>query len=984
MGAVYEAEDAGAGRRVAVKLIRPEFADSTEAVERFRREGRLASTIQHPRCVFVLAAEEEAGRPYIVMERMPGHTLHDLVQEHGPLGIRDAVARTLDVIEGLQEAHRVGVVHRDVKPSNCFLDADGKVKVGDFGLAKSLLGPQHLTQSGAFLGTLLFASPEQIRNDHVDHRTDVYSVCATLYYLLTGKGPFQGDDNDAAATLARTVSDPLPSVRSRRGDVPATLDEVVQRGLARPRRRRWQSLDDLRLALLPFVADAHARDDVGWRVSAYLCDALLLLPLELAVQRALRLGGAGWGPAGALLLALGVSAACGLAYFGAAECLWGATPGKVLMRLRVRTAATSDRPAWWQAALRAACFYLFKDGLAVAAALALLLLGVGARPRPHESGVGYDYAVTPRLLAALAAVAVLPFASTVLGASLLALGMRRRNGYRGLHELLSRTRTIRLSAAHRRLGAQSAAWPVRSPLPAGVPARVGGFDVLAPGRVSDAEVVLYAEDGALGRPVWLWLRRDETPLPAARRAAARAGRPRWLAGGRQDGWTYDAFVAAPGASLPDLAARKRRLAWTDARDVLAALADELCEAAADGTLPAHLGAGQVWVQANGQVVLLDAAPAPGPGGHSPMDLLRQTAAVALEGRPRLAQSLRLPVRAPVPGAARAVLARLMGERQPFTAPAELRSALAEAREQPEEVARPGRALQVVVQGLALAPGLACLFLLGPLLLQIAFLWCVIGKAAVGVRQEACAQRRLAACTQVVLQRGPAGKLAAAGWLAHERRQQQDLDRLQDDLPRQQRVVLMSASWFLQRGLVPIEERFHKEYADALRASTTGTPGPDESQSLAALADDLAGGPAPLAEEALGDLGALAAALAAWPVLWCLWAGLTRGGLSFRLAGITLLGADGRPAARWRCAWRALLVWSPVFALLLAALALDLWRVAHAGQGAAPTASVRAAGWLAWAAWWAAVAVLPTYAWVAVRWPNGGPHDRLAGTYPVPR
>src|SRR5207244_9608754 len=114
MGAVFEAEDTASGRHVAVKLIAPGSAASAEAVERFRQEGRLASAIAHPRCVFVLAADEHAGQPYIVMELMPGATLKDLVNERGPLPVEEAVVKILDVMEGLQEAHSLGVIHRDV------------------------------------------------------------------------------------------------------------------------------------------------------------------------------------------------------------------------------------------------------------------------------------------------------------------------------------------------------------------------------------------------------------------------------------------------------------------------------------------------------------------------------------------------------------------------------------------------------------------------------------------------------------------------------------------------------------------------------------------------------------------------------------------------------------------------------------------------------------------------------------------------------
>ncbi len=246
MGAVYEAEDTASGRRVALKLIAPDFADSADAVERFRREGRLASTLAHPRCVFVLTADEEAGRPYIVMELMPGRTLADVVAERGPLEPAEAVARILDVLDGLQEAHRLGFIHRDVKPSNCFLDAEGRVKVGDFGLAKSLVPVNSLTRTGSFLGTILFAAPEQIKGEAVDAQTDLYAVAATLYFLLTGQAPFDG--GDAAATLARTVSDPARPMRRLRPELDPDLDEVVLRGLERDRGRRWRSLVDFRAA----------------------------------------------------------------------------------------------------------------------------------------------------------------------------------------------------------------------------------------------------------------------------------------------------------------------------------------------------------------------------------------------------------------------------------------------------------------------------------------------------------------------------------------------------------------------------------------------------------------------------------------------------------------------------------------------------------------------------------------------------------------
>jgi hypothetical protein len=978
MGTVFKAEEKATGRQVAVKLIRPDFADSTDAVERFRREGRLASTILHPRCVFIQAADEEAGRPYIVMELMPGTTLHDLVEKRGPLPVREAVSYVLDVIEGLQEAHHGGVVHRDVKPSNCFVDSESRVKVGDFGLAKSLIGPEHLTQSGAFLGTLLFASPEQIRNEPVNYLSDVYSACATLYYLLTGRAPFQGDDNDAAATLARTVTEPLTPMRKHRPEVPGTLDDIVLRGLARSRRQRWQSLEELRLALVPFVAETHSVGEIGWRVSAYLCDLLLLIVAEILFHRGVR----GWwtevvpGPGSAILAALVTGFICGLIYFAIPETLWGCTPGKFLMRLRVRDATTNDLPSIWRSLLRTSCFFAFKELLALSVSLLLLVGGV----RLWTGG-----AITVKMMLAMAGIGALPFLSGTAGALLLAVTMRRRNGYRGLHELVSRTKVIRLPSLRPRFVVPArVALPERETLPAEVPVRVGTFAVRGVARFDVDELVLYGEDEALGRPVWLWLRQGEKPLPAGRRETARATRPRWLAGGTQDGWTWDAFVASPGCSLTNLVERSR-LGWMDTLSVLHQLTSELLAASADGTLPLRLTAEQVWVQPSGQVLLLDTGPRAGDSIDTPLDLLRQTAAVALEGRPRSPADLCLPIRAPVPGHARELLERLMGGPDGFTTLTDVEPALAEEHAWPEEINRPDRALQVAFTAVAMAPGLILMFALGPALMLIAFMLCVIGKAFVEAGLEKTETRLTSARVELVARPEVTGKLTAVARLQGEERRREQLHESQLGLARQRDIVVRSVSWFIQRSLPPLEEKFGAGYLESVRNYDEEELDSEDLDFLATLgaADDLTVGPSPAAEEMLDAHWEIALGLLAWPLLWSLWAGLTRGGLGMRLAGMALRNRDGRPASRWRCALRSLAIWVPIALLLLASVLLDLWRVAHAPSGWSDFA-IRATAWLAWATWWGALLALAGYVGVAMGWPNGGPHDRMAGTYPVPR
>ncbi len=161
MGRVFKALDAQ-GRAVAIKILSPHLTRSDEALQRFKQEGFIASQINHPHCVFVHRVDEDRGTPYIAMELMTGKTLKDLVQKEGALNYREAVRLILQCIEGLIEAHRLGMIHRDIKPANCYLDEQGNVKIGDFGLARSLVDDSELTRTGAFLGTPLFASPEQL------------------------------------------------------------------------------------------------------------------------------------------------------------------------------------------------------------------------------------------------------------------------------------------------------------------------------------------------------------------------------------------------------------------------------------------------------------------------------------------------------------------------------------------------------------------------------------------------------------------------------------------------------------------------------------------------------------------------------------------------------------------------------------------------------------------------------------------------------
>jgi hypothetical protein len=702
MGAVYEAEEAS-GRRVALKLIGAEYGESPDAVQRFRREGVLASTIDHPRCVFVLAADQEAGRPYLAMELMPGETLEDLVEREGRLPPEQAVAKILDVIDGLEEAHRCGILHRDVKPSNCFLEPDGRVKIGDFGLSKSLAADAKLTHSGLFVGTPLYASPEAIRRDPVDAQSDLYSVAATLYYLLTGRAPFQ--TGDLAATLARIVSDPAPSMRTIRPEIPATLDRVVLRGLERDRRRRWKSLEEFRKALLPYNPQPASP---AFRLAAFLLDMPFMALLVGAFRRIIlwefvpveydpETGRVLWETSLPDLLSIIVLL---MLYYVPLEGFWGCTLGQRLMRLRVCRTHSPRRPGLLRASLRALLVittWLLTVLILgwVSSFIQLLLMallrtyleyrklpwGVEAGIASLEWLLNYHYVLVP---------VVLPFV------------FWRWSGRRGPHEWLSGTRTVRLPVGRPgRLLALPPQYEVSRP--AGLPDRIGPFVVRGVLSVQGESHLLEGEDPALQRRVWIWLRPSAGPfVSAARQTVGRRTRQRWLAAGRHGEEIWDAFLAPAGSPLPRIIAHHGRLSWSQAVLLLSQLAEEVAEATREGSLPRTLKVEQVWVQPNGRAQLLDVCPdgewAAGSGeaadrASQALIVLRQVAVLLLEGNPGQADAGGRPIRAPVPVSAGRVLNRLMGLQDSYPSIEALQSDLAELRDAPTEVTRGQRLAQ---------------------------------------------------------------------------------------------------------------------------------------------------------------------------------------------------------------------------------------------------------------------------------------------------
>jgi eukaryotic-like serine/threonine-protein kinase len=249
MANVYLAEDQELGRRVAIKILNDRHANDEQFVERFRREAKNAAALSHPSIVSIYDRGEAEGTYYIAMEYLEGRSLKELIVSRGPAPVTVAVEYARQILSALRFAHRHGIVHRDIKPHNVLVDAEGRVKVTDFGIARA--GTSQMTEAGSIVGTAQYLSPEQARGTNVDQRSDVYSLGIVLYELLTGTVPFNGDTPvEIAMKHLSTVPEP-PSVR--RPDVPRDLDLIVLRALAKDPDDRYQNAEEMDADLERFL-----------------------------------------------------------------------------------------------------------------------------------------------------------------------------------------------------------------------------------------------------------------------------------------------------------------------------------------------------------------------------------------------------------------------------------------------------------------------------------------------------------------------------------------------------------------------------------------------------------------------------------------------------------------------------------------------------------------------------------------------------------
>src|ERR1043166_8051208 len=282
MGVVYEAEDTNLGRHVALKFLTPAMAGDESLLQRFQREARAASSLNHPNICTIHGIEQFELDHFIVMELLDGESLADRIRR-GPLDIDTVLTVGVQLADALESAHSKGIVHRDLKPANIFVTSRGQAQILDFGVAKidgrasadqnsmvATVRKDQLTSAGQTIGTIAYMSPEQARGEITDARTDLFSLGTVLYQMATGFLPFQGDTS-ALIFDAILNREPMPP-NQHNGSLPPEFSRILGQALEKDRDLRFQSATDLKTALKRLKRDLdsgrHAADSSGMRRAA--------------------------------------------------------------------------------------------------------------------------------------------------------------------------------------------------------------------------------------------------------------------------------------------------------------------------------------------------------------------------------------------------------------------------------------------------------------------------------------------------------------------------------------------------------------------------------------------------------------------------------------------------------------------------------------------------------------------------------------------
>jgi len=944
MGEVYEADQLDHGRRVALKVLSERLTDPRDRA-RFLREGQLAASINHPHSVYIFGSEEIAGTPVIAMELLAGGTLRDRVGEEGPLPPARAVDAILQVVAGLDAAHAGGILHRDVKPANCFIDRDGTVKVGDFGLSISTMARDvtRLTKSGTFHGTLQFAAPEQLKGEPLDVRADIYAVGATLHYLLTGQPPF--DDADLLTLLTRIATEAPRSPRESMPAVPRRLAAIVLECLAKDPAARIATYRALTEALRPFDSTTPTAATIGSRFAAGAIDQIFLLFFLSANGTFLRVTSGDLMARPSTLQAM----LCVGIYFTLTEGLTGASIGKWIFGLRV-TDEEGAGPRLVRTTVRSAIFTLaVRWPYMIPTSLWIRAFAPDGRFDPGARGA---------LLSSLGML--FQFAPLVLF-----LTARSRHGFAGIHDLVSGTRVTARAREARQVASPNVrpelarrAAPSGAGAP-GLPAR-GPLRLLELLRSTASAPLWLGFDPVLKRKVWIRDTPVGTPLSdAARRDVARPGRLRWLAGQQGPNGSWEAFEAPPGAPLLSLAATPQP--WGAVRHWLADLAEELTCCHLDGHLP-ELALDRVWITTEGRVKLLD-FPAPDTEPHHTAAIIADTgstaalriqsfldrvAVCALFGCRQGAENALPIVQPPLPPSGTALLRAL--HQTEAGRPEDHLELCRRALTTPMAVPRWSRALLP-----ALLATVLCVYTFSFVALSYST---EFGGGApvfgVGTDDQALFNSLIAI-----------ERLRRSGAPASD--------------PERQAIEIYVAGRYAPLAARPSSFigglRPFRQLASDIAARR---PVVSDADLLAALEqlgparlDDLNREPAERASPLVLHLAvALLPVLVGLGYVSLLSAFVFRGGLILRLFGVALVDSTGAEVSRWRALWRACLAWMPLIVLQLLA------DYASLTLGMYPTVE-----WAVVASLWLLVGV--GTAW-AIAIPARGLHDRIAGTWLVPK